>query len=99
MAEDGEDAVALALALDDVAIQASHAGKDDRVVAYERCPHAVGLVLPQARAALDVGQEESYDARRQCTRRFHVRVIGQLGPRLKRGTRSAQGSVGNQCVD
>ena len=36
---------------------------DDRVVAFQFDAHRVGLLLPQARRALDVGEQERHDAR------------------------------------
>ena len=81
--EHGEDAVALAFALDDVAVLALDAGVDDRVVACQRLAHAVGLTLPEARAALDIGQQEGNHTGWQRWRRVHVLVFGLNRPLLK----------------
>ena len=69
--EDGEGGVALALGLDQAAAgPGDHLG-DELVVAGERVRHRVGLGLPQRRRALDVGEEERHDARRQVPAHCH----------------------------
>ena len=65
VAEDGEDAVAFALALDDVAVLAFDARRDDGVVARQRLAHGIRLAFPEAGTAFDVGQQEGDHTGRQ----------------------------------
>jgi hypothetical protein len=44
------------------AVVVLHRGAHDRIVARKRDLHALVLTIPQARAALDVGEQECRDA-------------------------------------
>ena len=72
--EDGHDPVAGGL--DDLAARVGDRGTDDRVVLREGGAHRQRVLLPQAGAALDVGEEE-------CQRRFGQGDRGAVNGRLR----------------
>jgi hypothetical protein len=59
-AEDGEDAVALAAALDDRAAVPGDAGRDQRIVAGQGPPHHRRVLFPEGRTPLNVGEQECH---------------------------------------
>jgi histone H3/H4 len=75
--EDRVDAVAGAL--DDTAAVRLHGRLANRVVPRQRQAHALGLALPQARAAFDVGEEKGGE-RRGC-RHAAISRLGGVGCR------------------
>ena len=72
--EDGHDAVAGGL--DDLAAERPPRPRQDVVVLRERDAHGVGVVLPEARAALHVGEEEG--ERAGARQRHRVADLGSL---------------------
>ena len=64
-AEDGEQAVALTAALDEDACVLRDHRHCKGVVAGEGIPHRVRVLLPEASAALDVGEEKRNRSRRR----------------------------------
>jgi len=67
--EDAEAWVALAAGADDLAVVALGQGFDEGVVAGEGAAHRVGVLLPEAGGADDVGEEERDGARGERTGR------------------------------
>jgi hypothetical protein len=59
---------AVAGGLDDVAVVLGDRRTDDLVVPGQRVAHGVGMLLPQTRRALDVGEQEGDRPRRQLAR-------------------------------
>jgi hypothetical protein len=77
--EDGEEAVAFAPAFDDPAVGLSDGGCHEGVVAGQRRAHRRGVLLPEAGAAFDVGEEEGDGPRREIEHAPPLPVAGARG--------------------
>src|ERR1041385_8104566 len=78
-----EDTVAFTLAFDYVPVEVPNAACDDAIVALQSRAHGVRLAFPQARAALDVGQQEGDHTCRECARHVHPLIFDAVSTCLK----------------
>src|SRR4029077_4515805 len=65
--EDGKEAVALAMVVEDLTATRTNSLADKRIVALNALPHQPRLRLPQTGGCLDIRQEESHHPTRRPT--------------------------------